>query len=81
MLYKTIVFELLAERPQLHRQLSRSRRLLQTLESMAAELRDRHMDWTRALAQSRPGSVTTQLSAEALELAIRDLEFPTTNIE
>jgi hypothetical protein len=81
MLYKTIVLELLADRPQLHEHLRLSRRLLPTLESMAAELRDRHMDWTRALAQARPGSVTTQLSAEALELAIRDLEFPTTNSE
>ena len=78
MLYKTIALELLAERPQLHEHLRQSRRLLPTLEWMAAELRDRHMDWTRALAQSRPSGTPAQLTAEALELAIRDLAFPTT---
>jgi hypothetical protein len=78
MLYKTIVFELLAERPQLHEHLRLSRRLLPTLEWMAAELRDRHMDWTQALAQSRPDSTPEQLAAEAMELALRDLEFPAT---
>ena len=77
MLYKTIVLGLLEGQPQLHEQLRLSRRLLSTLERMAADLRDRHADWTRALARNRPGSTPGQLAAEALELAIRDLEFPT----
>ena len=76
MLYKTIVFELLQDRADLHEHLRRTRLLLRTLDLLATELRDRHLSWKEALAPSRPGSTPEQLASEAMELAIQDLIFP-----
>ena len=73
MLYKTIVMELLQDRPQIYDQLLKNRTLLQTLESYASELRDRHLAWKELLSQARPGSNPTLITSEALELAIEEL--------
>jgi hypothetical protein len=74
MQYKTIVLELLQQRTELHEQLRKQRKLLTTMESYAKELKASHKAWKETLAQSSPGSDTSQISSEALELAIQELE-------
>lgn len=66
MLYKTITLELLQkhERPT----------TIPLLDRYSALLRDRHERWLNDLSRQRPNSDPTQLSGEAMELAVRDLE-------
>jgi len=74
MQYKTIILEMLQQRTELHEQLRKERKLLTTMEFYAKELKASHEVWKETLAQSRPGSDPSQISSEALELALRDLE-------
>lgn len=74
MQYKTIVLELLKERPELHEQLRLTRRLLPTLETCARELKASHETWKEILAQKEPGSDHAQIASEALEMALKELE-------
>lgn len=73
MLYKTIVLELLQNRPELYGQLRQRRMLLPTLNRLAGELKARHRAWTQELQATRPGS-DSQIASEAMELALRELE-------
>ena len=73
MQYKTIVLELLRERPELHEQLRLTRRLLTTLETCSQQLRTSHQTWKQTLASANPGSDPSQIASEALELAIKEL--------
>jgi hypothetical protein len=74
MQYKSIVLELLQERTELHEQLRLTRRLLPTLETCARQLKASHATWIATLAQANPGSDPIQISSEALEMALRELE-------
>ncbi len=74
MQYKTIVLEMLQQRTELHEQLRKERKLLTTMENYAKELKASHEAWKETLVQSRPGSDPNQISSEALELAIQELE-------
>lgn len=74
MLYKTIVLEMLRERTKLHEQLRQTRRLLPTLESCSRQLKASHEVWKETLAQAKPGSDPSQISSEALELSLKELE-------
>jgi hypothetical protein len=74
MQYKTIVLELLKERPELHEQLRLTRRLLPTLETCARELKASHETWKETLALANPGSDQSQIASEALEMALKELE-------
>ncbi len=75
MLYKTIVLELLEQRPRLYGQLRKDRKLLATLEIYATQLKERHEDWKVMLLQRTwPRSTPTQIASEALEMAIEELE-------
>jgi len=74
MQYKTIVHELLLTRTELHEQLRLTRRLLPTLESCARELKASHETWKETLSQAKPGSDPSQISSEALEMALKELE-------
>jgi hypothetical protein len=74
MQYKTIVLELLKERTELHDQLRRQRKLLSTMENFAKELRTSHLAWKQFLTQMRPGSDPSQITSEALEIALKELE-------
>ena len=74
MQYKTIVLELLKERPELHEQLRLTRRLLPTLETCSKELKASHETWKQTLAQANPASDPSQIASEAMELAIKELE-------
>ncbi len=74
MQYKTIILELLQQRPEMHDQLRKSRRLLATVEFYARELKTSHEAWKETLDQAQPGSDQSQISSEALELALKELE-------
>lgn len=74
MQYKTIVLELLKERTELHEQLRLTRRLLPTLDACSKELKTSHESWKETLFQSKPGSDPSQISSEAMELALAELE-------
>ena len=74
-LYKTIVLELLEEQyPALHQQLRESRTLLQAVNDYATALRTAYLTWMEELKLANPGLDSAQLSSEALELALTDLQ-------
>jgi hypothetical protein len=74
MQYKTIVLELLQRRPKIHDQLRKERKLLLTMERYAKELKTSHQAWMELLCDLRPDSDRSQLSSEALEIALKELE-------
>jgi chromosome segregation ATPase len=74
MQYKTIILELLQQRPQMHQQLQQQRKLLTTMEAYAKELKASHEAWKEQLAQAKPGSEASQISSEAFEMALKELE-------
>jgi hypothetical protein len=74
MQYKTMILELLQQRTQLHDQLRKDRKLLPTMEHFARELKASHEAWKQLLSQLRPGSDPNQVSSEALEMALKELE-------
>jgi len=74
MQYKTIVLELIQDRPELYEQLRSTKRLLPAMDAYAIELKDSHDAWKDQLNQAKPGSDPRQIAAEALELAIENLQ-------
>jgi hypothetical protein len=74
MQYKSIVLELLQQRPAMHEQLRKERKLLPTMEKYAHELKTSHEAWQEMLLGLRPGSDRTQIASEALELALKEME-------
>jgi hypothetical protein len=74
MQYKTIIHEMLQQRPQLHSQLRKDRKLLPAMEIYARELKTSHQGWKEVLMGLRPGSDPTQIASEALEIALKELE-------
>jgi FtsZ-binding cell division protein ZapB len=74
MQYKTIVLEMLKERTALHEQLRQTHRLLPAMETYAKQLKASHQSWMETLSAARPGSDPAQISSEAMELALRELE-------
>ncbi len=74
MQYKTIVLQLLEQRPEIHEPLRRQGKLLPTLELFALELKASHEAWKDQLLQSKPGSDASQIASEALEIALKGLE-------
>ena len=73
-LYKTIVYEMLQDRPGLYEQLRIRKALLQSLEQLALALKTCHQGWMMQLAEAMPGSDPAQISSEALELALQELQ-------
>jgi hypothetical protein len=74
MLYKTIVLELLQQRPQIYDQLLANRTLLPTLNLFASQFRDCHQAWMNSLSQARPDIDPIQIASEAGEMALHELE-------
>lgn len=80
MRYKTIVLELLEQRPELHVELRASRKLLATVEEYATLLKGNHEAWLEQLQRwtdtYQPGQwerEASQLSNMAMEFAIDQL--------
>ena len=74
MQYKSIIHDLLQQRPQMRDQLRKSHKLLPALELYARELKTSHEAWKEMLVQVRPGSNPSQISSEALEIALKEME-------
>jgi hypothetical protein len=74
MQYKTIGLEMIQQQPELHEQLRASRTLLATMDQLAIELKACHEEWIGRLSQRMPGSDRSQISSEALEMALKELE-------
>ena len=72
--YKTIILEILEQRPKMREELRQSRKLLSTLEFYASELKDNHDDWKDRLLQAKPESDPSQIASQAMELALKDLQ-------
>lgn len=73
MQYKTIILKLLEQRPTLHDQLRRERRLLTILDSFAQELKTRHEAWKENLS-TKPNIDPGQIPSTALEMALQEVE-------
>ncbi len=73
MIYKTIVMEILQDRPQMYERLRRQRILLPELERYSLRLKESHEAWKKQLASLKPGSAPAQIASEARELAVEDL--------
>ena len=74
MQYKTMILELLQQHPVRYEQLRRRRVLLPTMERYAGELKRLHTHWMELLPSIRPESDPSQVSSEALELALEQLQ-------
>ena len=72
--YKTIVLEMLEQRPRMREELRQSRKLLPTLEFYASELKHSHDDWKDRLLEAKPDSDPSQIASQAMELALKDLQ-------
>ena len=72
--YKSIVLELIQDRPEMYESLRSSKRLLTATEAYAVDLRTRHLELREAVALRHPGSSPEQVTIEALELAINELQ-------
>jgi hypothetical protein len=71
--YKTMVLEMLEDRPRLKERLQRERQLLLTMERYAEELKLGHEAWKTRLSHAQPYSSPLQIASGALELALHDL--------
>lgn len=74
MQYKTILHELLQQRPKLYEMLRQSGDLLSVLNRCAADLRTSHQAWIETLSLSRPGTNSDQIPSIAFEHALAELE-------
>ena len=73
MQYKTIILELLQQRPQMHEQLRKSRKLLPAMEFYAKELKTSHEAWKETLSKEKPPSDQSQIASEAMEMAVKEM--------
>jgi len=71
--YKTIIHELLLEQTELHEELRRRRRVLAAIEDCARELKASHERWTEALSQANRSGDRSQITSQALEMAVQEL--------
>jgi hypothetical protein len=74
MQYKAITLGVMGEYPILYERLRESRTMPAALDRYAQTLKTRHEAWMSELRQLRPGSTESQLSSEALELAVEELK-------
>jgi hypothetical protein len=70
------VLKLIQGRASLHQQLRRQGQLLAATEQYAMELKMLHQAWMSELYRTRAESHPAQVRAEALELALAELDLP-----
>jgi hypothetical protein len=73
MLYKTIVLELIQERPRMHEKLRQQRQLLATVNRYSKELMTSHEELKEQLAKASPDRDPALIASQAMELAIQEL--------
>ena len=74
MQYKTIVMELLEQNPELHNHLKQNRKLLETIDTMALELKLRREQTIAELAEQQPDVEYSVICSQATEIAIAELQ-------
>ena len=74
MQYKTIILQLLRQRPKLHDQLRRKRRLLAVVDNLASELKTRHESWMEILTEAKSDIEPSQVASTAMENALQETE-------
>lgn len=74
MQYKTIIMEMLEQRPEPHEQLRQQRKLLTMTHQYAKELKASHEAIKEQLQKASPDSDPQQISSEAFEVALKELE-------
>ena len=74
MLYKTIILQMLEDRPAIYSQLKAERKSLATIEALAQELKANQQAILTDLQQASPLTDEQQLASQAMELALADLE-------
>jgi hypothetical protein len=72
--YKSIVLEILEERPRLMEQLRSQRTAPAALNHYAGLLKTSHEVWMESLSRAKPNSDPSQIASEALEIALKELE-------
>ena len=73
MQYKTIILELLQQRPRMHEQLRQQRKLLTTMEMYARDLKASHEAIRSDLAIEQPDMEASLISSQAMEMALAEL--------
>ncbi len=73
MLYKTIVLELIQDRPELCARLRSEKLMLRTVESLALTLKTSQQAWQEQLVTTMRGDSEKLIGSRAMELAIRDM--------
>jgi hypothetical protein len=81
--YKTIVLEMLRDRPTYHRRLCQLHMLLPTVERHARELKADREAWNRDLSRLNPELDPTLIGSLAMEHAVKELldRLPTESSE
>jgi hypothetical protein len=74
MQYKSLTLQLLEHHPPIHDRLKSTGKLLAELDRYSTDLKTSHSAWTDLLSQQKPGSDPSQITSEALEIALRELE-------
>jgi hypothetical protein len=74
MKFKTMILELLQQRPALHERLRQDRTLLATMERLASEMKIRHEALTAQLLSAAPSQEPSQIAQQAMEMAVQELE-------
>ena len=74
MQYKTIIHELLQQRPRCTSNSARAASSCRHWRQYAQELKTSHEAWKEMLLQLRPGSDPTRSASEAMELALKEME-------
>lgn len=72
--YKTIVLHLIEQNPGLHERLRAERSMLQTVTEYALALKESHLHWIEQLTTTNPASDPRQISGEAMEIAVSQLQ-------
>lgn len=72
--YMTMVLELLKQLPKKYNQLRRRRMMVEALEFYARKLNMSLEAWLARHFQAGPGRSESQLSGEALEMALQEME-------
>jgi hypothetical protein len=73
MQYKTIILELIQQRPEMHEQLRQERKLLATVDQAATELKSRHNEYMEQLAERHPEMAASAAYSAAFEMALKEL--------
>ena len=74
MLYKTIILQMLEDRPAIYNRLKAERKSLATIEALASELKANQRVILADLKQANPRMDEQQLASQAMEMALADLE-------